>query len=355
MSRVDEAMRRAAARRQAVTDVEPDLPPVMRDDRGALHIDPSQFPDEAELTAVRPADVGAMPPEPIDPAALDITMPEEPRRDPEPAPAPEVAAPVAPVDTAAADTPAVPPVTMRSAEIVPRLAPQLAEKVIVDSRVLPASREQYRALAALLIDAQAESGTKVVMIASAVPAEGKTLTACNLALTLSESFHKRVLLIDGDLRRPTLHDMFRLNAASGLTDALSSPEDRKLLIRQVSSRLAVLPAGRPDSDPMAILVSDRMRHLLDEAREAFDWVIIDTPPLVMLPDANLLAPMADGVVLVVRAASTPHALVHRAIEAVGKARTIGVVLNQAEPQNEGSYGGYYYEYAAAGLEEKAKK
>src|SRR4029450_9965347 len=107
---------------------------------------------------------------------------------------------------------------------------------------------------------------------------------------------------------------------------------------RVSLCVGSWPAGRADSDPMAILVSDRMRHLLQEAREAFDWVIIDTPPLVMLPDANLLGPMADGVVLVVRAASTPHALVARAIEAVGKQRTLGVVLNQAEQQNEGTYG-----------------
>jgi receptor protein-tyrosine kinase len=353
MSRVDEAMRRAAARRQATAEGDPDLRPIEGADRPAVHLDPSQFPDESTLTAFGPVDVGAAPPEPIDPATLDVSLPEEPVRDADTMRPPE--APTPPVNTAASDTATVPPVTMRSAEIVPRLAPQLAEKVIVDSRVLPSSREQYRALAALLVDAQTESGTKVVMIASAVPAEGKTLTACNLALTLSESFQKRVLLIDGDLRRPTLHDMFRLNAASGLTDALSSPDERKLLIRQVSPRLAVLPAGRPDSDPMAILVSDRMRHLLDEAREAFDWVIIDTPPLVMLPDAHMLAPMADGVVLVVRAASTPHALVTRAIEAVGKARTIGVVLNQAESQNDGSYGGYYYEYAAAGMEAQAKK
>jgi protein-tyrosine kinase len=352
MSRIDEAMRRAAARRQATAEGEPDLRPIEGEDRGAPHLDPSQFPDESSLTGLRPVDIGAAPPEPIDPASLDVTLPEEPVRDADTMRPSEASTPV---DAAATDESATPPVTMRSAEIVPRLAPQLAEKVIVDSRVLPSSREQYRALAALLVDAQTEAGTKVVMIASAVPAEGKTLTACNLALTLSESFQKRVLLIDGDLRRPTLHDMFRLNAASGLTDALSSPEERKLLIRQVSPRLAVLPAGRPDSDPMAILVSDRMRHLLAEAREAFDWVIIDTPPLVMLPDAHMLAPMADGVVLVVRAASTPHALVTRAIEAVGKARTIGVVLNQAESQNDGSYGGYYYEYAAAGMEAQAKK
>jgi receptor protein-tyrosine kinase len=331
--------------------------PTDHGDPGAISVDPLQFPEEpAASLPIGERNTSSLEPK-ID---LELDGLRSSAAPPEELTADQVSVPVEAGSTAggadAVDETAAPPITMRSADIAPRLAPQLAEKVIVDSRVLPASREQYRALAALLVDAQTESGTKVVMIASAVPAEGKTLTACNLALTLSESFQKRVLLIDGDLRRPTLHDMFRLNAASGLTDALSSDQDRKMLIRQVSSRLAVLPAGRPDSDPMAILVSDRMRHLLDEARDAFDWVIIDTPPLVMLPDAHLLTPMADGVVLVVRAASTPHALVARAIEVVGKSRTIGVVLNQADPEQDGNYGNYYYyEYAAAGLEANAKK
>jgi protein-tyrosine kinase len=236
--------------------------------------------------------------------------------------------------------------------LLARIASPLSEKVIVDSTIPQVTREQYRSLAAVLLDAQTESGTRVVMIASAVPSEGKTLTACNLALTLSESYQKRVLLIDADLRRPTLHEMFKINAASGLSDSLLAPRETKLLVRQVSANLAVLPAGRPSSDPMASLTSGRMRRLLDEAREAFDFVILDTPPLVMLPDANLLAPMADGVVLVVRAGSTPHALVARAVEAIGRDRTLGVVLNRAESSDDG-FGGYSYQYAAPNAKGRA--
>jgi Mrp family chromosome partitioning ATPase len=107
----------------------------------------------------------------------------------------------------------------------------------------------------------------------------------------------------------------------------------------------VLPAGRPHPDPMASLTSDRMRRLLDEAREAFDWVIIDTPPIVLLPDARVLAAMADGVVLVIRARSTPVALVKRAIETVGTNHTLGVVLNQTDTAPDAGYDGYYAEYA----------
>jgi capsular exopolysaccharide synthesis family protein len=247
-----------------------------------------------------------------------------------------VIAAASPVASAAAE-----PDQMEQAPLLRRLDASLAEKVIVDDRMLPASREQYRRLAAVLHDAQADKGLRVVMIASAVAGEGKTLTASNLALTLSESYRRRVLLIDADLRRPAVHSVFRLDAATGLSDGLVATDDAKLLVRQVTPRLSVLPAGRPSLDPMAGLTSPRMQRLVGEAREAFDWVIIDTPPLVLLPDAHLLAPIADGVVLVVRANSTPHEMVARSIEAVGRQRILGVVFNGAEDVSHSDYHDYY--------------
>src|SRR5690606_19796017 len=99
-----------------------------------------------------------------------------------------------------------------------RIDARLAEKVVADSNMSAVSREQYRRLAAVLHDAQGNNGLTVVMIASAMPGEGKTLTASNVALTLSDSYRRRVLLIDADLRKPALHHVFRLNAASGLID-----------------------------------------------------------------------------------------------------------------------------------------
>ena len=180
------------------------------------------------------------------------------------------------------------------------------------------------------------------MIASAVPGEGKTLTASNLALTLSESYRQRVLLIDADLRKPALHQVFQLHAASGLIEGLEAETEVKLVLRQVSPHLSVLPAGRPTSDPMAGLTSERMQRLLAEARESFDWVIIDTPPLMLLPDAHLLSSMVDGAVLVVRANSTPHEHVKRAAEIIGRQRITGVVLNQAEASAQPAYGAQYY-------------
>jgi capsular exopolysaccharide synthesis family protein len=226
-----------------------------------------------------------------------------------------------------------------------RIDSKLVAKVVVDQRMQAGSREQYRRLAAELHHRQAATGLKVVMIASAVVGEGKTLTASNLALTLSESYKRSVLLIDADLRRPSLNAVFGMNGTPGLAEGLAADDGRKLSVHQVSSHLTILPAGKPSADPMARLTSVRMRQLIEEARAAFDWVIIDTPPVGLLTDASLLAAMADGAILVVEAGSTPYDLVKRAVEMIGTGRVLGVVLNRAEVSPRtygyGYYGGYH--------------
>jgi len=232
-------------------------------------------------------------------------------------------------------------VDAQASSIFERLDPRLAGKIVVDLGMKPASREQYRHLAATLHQAQIERGLKVIIVVSAVAAEGKTLTAVNLGLTLSESYHRQVLLVDGDLRRPSLHSVLNVAAQGGLGEGLSAEAEPKLTLHQVSPRLALLPAGRPMSDPMAGLTSDRMRRIMAEARAAFDWVIVDTPPVGLLPDGHLLASLGDGALLVVKAGGPAHGLIQRAIESVGRDRVIGVVLNKAE---EAAGEGYYYRY-----------
>jgi capsular exopolysaccharide synthesis family protein len=218
-------------------------------------------------------------------------------------------------------------------------------KLVVDDLILPSSREQYRQLAASLHKIQNGNGWKVVMIASAAVGEGKTLTAANLALTLTESYHRRVLLIDADLRRPSLHVLFGLNNASGLSDGLSS-QGRTFPVQQLSARLSILTSGQLGADPMAELTSDAMKRLVQHARETHDWVIIDTPPIGVLPDAGLVAAMADAAVLVVRAESTPHNAVARAADALGRQKIVGVVLNRAKKQAQS--GDYRYYNGALG-------
>jgi capsular exopolysaccharide synthesis family protein len=319
MSRVDEALRRAAE--------QPGGGPASTEPR--------------ETDGLEPLEAAALAREPF-----PIEMPERrhtrsgslPIAAPTPMPVPDfpAQAPDGPTKTPGLTS------VLETPSMTDRMSTALSEKIVIDQQISPASREQYRRLAATLHHAQAASAVKVVMIASAVQGEGKTLTSTNLALTFSESYQRNVLLIDADLRRPTLHTVFGIMNSSGLSEGLLAPDQPRLRVVQASSRLSVLPAGRPSSDPMAGLTSERMRRVIDESRAAFDWVIIDTPPVVLLPDANLLSAMVDVAVLVVKAGSTSFDLVNRALGTIGRERVIGVVLNRAEQQAHHGYGYYYY-------------
>lgn len=200
------------------------------------------------------------------------------------------------------------------------------EKLVVSSTLAPRAREQYAKLAAMLRQAQLEQGVKVIVLSSAVPEEGKTLTTTNLAMTLSESYQRRVLLIDADLRRPAVHDVLGILNHKGLSDSLAG--DAPLPLVQLSNRLSVLTAGSGDDDPMKTLTSDRMRGLIQEARAKFDWVLIDTAPVGLWPDAKVLASMADGSLFVALAGNTPYDVMQRATETLGADRIFGVVLNR---------------------------
>ena len=190
--------------------------------------------------------------------------------------------------------------------------------------------EQFRQLAATLHHAHAENNIRVVMVTSAGAGEGKSLTAINLALTLSDSYGQRVLLIDADLRRPSLHEVVHVPGTTGLGDTLKSSVEQKLPIYRISDTLVLVPAGQPDPDPMLALTSSRMQQILAEASTRFDWVLIDAPPIAPIVDSSLLAANIDAAILVVRAGQAQYADVKRAIESLGRERIIGVVLNAAD-------------------------
>jgi receptor protein-tyrosine kinase len=228
-----------------------------------------------------------------------------------------------------------------------RFAEGVLDKIVVGEQADAGLVEQYRRVGAVLHHAQLQRHVRSVMVASAVAAEGKTLTATNLALTLSHSFDRRVLLIDADLRRPNVHEMFGLPNEHGLIESLQYANGGRLPVCNVSNNLWVLTAGRPTSDPMSSLVSEAMKQLLADAAEQFDWVIIDTPPVALMPDANLLAGMIDAALLVISASTTPYPFVQRAAAAIGPERILGVVLNRADrtaiAHEYGNYG--YYDRA----------
>lgn len=238
--------------------------------------------------------------------------------------------------------------------VVPRPLPAAAQatpirnaggKLVTDAGISPAALEQYRRLAVTLHQIKAERPFKVLMVSSALPLEGKTLTSVNVALTLSESYKSRVLLIDADLRRPSLHSLFALPNTKGLSDTLRGAE-QPLPTLSVSNQLTVVLAGRADRDPIAGLTSQRMRDILSQAAEQFDWIILDTPPVGLISDARLLANLTDGVLLVTGAGSTDYKVVRNAIDELGRARIVGAVLNRVDEDliaPSGYYGDYYGE------------
>ena len=206
------------------------------------------------------------------------------------------------------------------------------------------SVEQYRRLAAVLHEAQEQSQLKSVMVTSALPGDGKTLTVVNLALTLSESYGRRVLVIDADLRLPTLHTVLGISNDTGLSEALRGAP---LACVECAPGLTVLTAGKPGPTPLAGLSSNRMRDVLRDCEERFDWVLIDTSPAGVVPDAQVIGRLVGAVLLVIGAGSTPAETVQHAVAQLGGPDSIfGIVLNRVE-ESRIPQANYYGQYRPA--------
>jgi capsular exopolysaccharide synthesis family protein len=189
---------------------------------------------------------------------------------------------------------------------------------------------------------------RVIALTSASPREGKTTVASNLALALAE-IGRRVLLIDADLRKPRLHEIFNLSNAWGLSDLLDGtkpPEGSEAMVAATAYRdLYLLPAGSVASSISNLLHSPRVVELLQRMQQQFDMVIIDTPPMLQMPDARVLGKLADGVILVVRSARTAKETAAAASQRLvdDGTRVLGTVLNEWDPRKT-SHAGYEYGY-----------
>ena len=222
-----------------------------------------------------------------------------------------------------------------------RLEPQRLITAIGDD---DPTLDQFRSLAATLHHAQLDRPLRTLTVTSAASGEGKTLVSANLALTLSRSYNRHVLLIDADLRRPGLHEIFPVPPDAGLAGALAAVRGgAAVAVHEITPRLALLPAGRSSRDPVSLFSTDAMHRLVEAAASAFDWVILDAPPVGMLPDANLLSGLTDAVLLVVQAGRVRYDLVQRTVESLGADRIFGVVLNKV-PESDlvSSFGRDYY-------------
>jgi receptor protein-tyrosine kinase len=268
----------------------------------------------------------------------------------------------APAEVATAPAPraaALPPGLSASSDRPPlfndesgtELGQTLSERIVTHPDADPVLVDQFRKLAVTIHHAQLEHGVRTVSVTSAVASEGKTLTAINLALTLAASYQRRVLLVDADLRRPSLHDWLKLPRTPGLTDAISRQHPNAVPIVELMPGFSVLTAGSRTRDPVNALSSEPFRRLLLDAALAFDLVILDMPPVGALPDTTLVAAASDTTVLVVHAGLAEYTVIQRAVEAIGADRIIGVALNMVPPSEFGATYGYvgdYSEESAAG-------
>lgn len=282
-------------------------------------------------------------PPPGNPHAFDVMLPDEaPAADVFDAPwqVRETGAPAAPRTQPTSAPPATRD-TLPAAPAALHVHAELAEKVVAEAGVPAAVAEQYRKLAGSLHQWQLEHGGKVVMVVSAVSSEGKTLTALNLALTLSGSYQRRVLLVDCDLRRPMLHEALQVAGGPGIAEAATSGSPTEVI--PVTTRLWLIPAGLASDDPVGALTSKGVIALLEQARSDYDWIVLDTPPAAVVPDASLLNELVDGAVLVVAAGTTSFDMVTRSVDVIGRDRILGVVLNgvDARDMTAADYHEYY--------------
>lgn len=200
--------------------------------------------------------------------------------------------------------------------------------------------EKFRTLGARLRYFQNKQDLKRLVITSAIQGEGKSLISANLAITLAR--RQRTLLIDGDLRRSGLKDLFGTQNMRGLTDWWQRTVGiANFLTRVEGLSLWHLPAGQTQGQPLEILQSQRMSDMLAQLAESFDWVIIDSPPLAPVADGHVWATHADGTLLVVRQGKTPKQLLQKTLESVENLKLVGVVMNTSEDAQRHHYSQYY--------------
>lgn len=203
--------------------------------------------------------------------------------------------------------------------------------------------EEFRTLRSRLYQLREKMALKSLLVTSALPKEGKSFTASNLAQVFVRQHGRRVLLIDADLRGPRLHLMLGTSAGPGLSEYLQGRADEfSILQRGPMENLFFVPSGSGIADPAELVGNGRLKVLLDRLGPLFDWIIVDSPPAIPVADASILAKACDGVLLVVRSNSTPSDAARRARMEFPEQQLVGVVLNGTN-QPAAEYERYYYE------------
>ncbi|MFZ0418151.1 MAG: CpsD/CapB family tyrosine-protein kinase [Candidatus Sulfotelmatobacter sp.] len=214
--------------------------------------------------------------------------------------------------------------------------------------------EEFRTLRSRLYHVREKMPLKKVLVTSALPKEGKSFTAANLAQVLVRQHGRRVLLVDADLRGPRLHMMLGTTSSPGLADYLQGGRDEfSVMQRGPMENLFFVPSGQEISDPAELVSNGRLKLLLQRVEALFDWIIIDSPPAVPVSDASVLAKACDGVLMVVRSNTTPVDMARRARQEFPDEALVGVVLNGISADAM-AYTRYYYDaYQKHGVESKS--
>lgn len=207
--------------------------------------------------------------------------------------------------------------------------------------------EEFRTLRSRLFQIREKRPLKTVLVCSALPGEGKSFVAANLAQAIARQHGRRVLLIDTDLRRASLHVALGTRDTPGMTDFLrGTADEHAVLQRGPMEGLFFIARGTEAANPAELIANGRCKSLLQRLAPHFDWIILDSPPAVPVSDASLLAEYCDGVLLVVRAGSTPIEQAQRAAKEFSEKAILGVVLNDAV--SESGYNKYYKGYGSYG-------
>jgi capsular exopolysaccharide synthesis family protein len=205
--------------------------------------------------------------------------------------------------------------------------------------------EKFRFLAVRLRRLQQSRQLKKVLITSTIPQEGKTMVAANLASALLRRTQQRTLLLEGDLRRPGLGQLFGLGRLPGICEWLQGERSAMTSIYHLEGPgFWILPAGNAPRDPLELMQSGRLPALMDQLTAWFDWIVIDSPPVLPLADTSIWMRLTDGILLVTRQGTTEKEQLQRGLEAIETSKLIGALVNCSE--NTGC-GDYYYRYGQA--------
>ena len=236
--------------------------------------------------------------------------------------------------------------------------PVLPVSIREDSRLVSLGKEgslgaeKFRFLAVRLRQFRQSRPLKKVLITSTIPEEGKSTVAANLACTLARRKPQRTLLLEGDLRRPNIAAQFGLSSLPGLCEWLSGATPNINIYRLENLGVWLLPAGTAPQNPLELMQSGRLSPLMEQLEAWFDWIVIDSPPVLPLADTSLWSRLADGILLVTRKGITEKQQLQRGLEAIEKSKLLGALVNSS---SNASHADYYQRYSSTSSPETPTK